>query len=61
MEIVKHDPSYGGVLDLPRFSEKEQDELLELVVIEDVWGIFTPELIRAVCVEADLPEWIQLL
>ncbi len=39
MEIVKHDPSYGGVLDLTRFSEQDQDALLTLGAIEDVWGI----------------------
>jgi len=39
MEIVKHDPSYGGVLDLTGLAEQEQDALLALVAIEDVWGI----------------------
>jgi DNA polymerase V len=39
MEIAKHDPSYGGVLDMTGLSEQEQDALLELVAIEDVWGI----------------------
>ncbi len=39
VEIVKHDPSYHGVLDLTRLSEQERDELLATVAIEDVWGI----------------------
>jgi DNA polymerase V len=39
VEIVKHDPSFHGVLDLTRLSEQEQDELLATVTIEDVWGI----------------------
>src|SRR6266852_356288 len=39
MSVVKHDLSYGGVLDLTRLSEQERDELLALVDIEDVWGI----------------------
>jgi DNA polymerase V len=39
MSLVKHDPSYGGVLDMTRLSEQERDELLALVAIEDVWGI----------------------
>jgi DNA polymerase V len=39
MSVVKHDPSYGGVLDLTGLSEQEIDELLAKVEIEDVWGI----------------------
>jgi DNA polymerase V len=39
MSVVKHDPSYGGVLDLTLLSEQERDELLAMVDIEDVWGI----------------------
>src|SRR5436189_3546723 len=38
-EIVKHDPSYEGVLDLTALTEKEVDTLLSQVAIEDVWGI----------------------
>jgi DNA polymerase V len=39
MSVVKHDPFYRGVLDLTGLSEQEQDELLAMVAIEDVWGI----------------------
>ena len=39
MEIVKHNAAYGGVIDLTCLSEQEQDELLALVAVEDVWGI----------------------
>ena len=39
VEIVKHDPSYEGVLDLTGLSEQALDELLAAVAIEDVWGI----------------------
>jgi DNA polymerase V len=39
VEIVKHDPSYQGVLDLTQLSEQNIDELLAIVAIEDVWGI----------------------
>jgi DNA polymerase V len=39
MEVVKHDPAYGGVLDLTLLAEQEQDDVLALVAIEDVWGI----------------------
>ena len=38
-EIVKHDPSYEGVLDLTALTEEEVDTLLSQVAIEDVWGI----------------------
>lgn len=38
-EIVKSDPSYGGVLDLTGVSDEELDELLAKVDIQDVWGI----------------------
>src|SRR6266480_5792390 len=38
-EIVKHDPSYKGVLDLTALTEKEVDTLLSRVAIEEVWGI----------------------
>ena len=38
-EIVKHDPSYGGVLDLAALSDEEVDTLLSQVAIQDVWGI----------------------
>ena len=39
MSVVKHDLTYGGVLDLTRLSEQQRDELLAIVAIEDVWGI----------------------
>jgi DNA polymerase V len=39
MSVVKHDPSYHGVLDLTGLSEQTIDELLATVAIEDVWGI----------------------
>jgi DNA polymerase V len=39
MSVVKHDPSYGGVLDLTGLSEQALDEVLVKVAIEDVWGI----------------------
>jgi DNA polymerase V len=39
MSVVKHDPSYHGVLDLTGLSEQNIDELLAIVAIEDVWGI----------------------
>ncbi len=39
VEIVKHDPSYDGVLDLTRLPEQEIDELLARVAIDEVWGI----------------------
>jgi DNA polymerase V len=39
VEIVKHDPSYEGVLDLTGLSEQALDELLATVAIEDVWGV----------------------
>jgi DNA polymerase V len=39
VEIVKHDPSYNGVLDLTGLAEQEIDEMLARVAIEDVWGI----------------------
>lgn len=35
-EIVKHDPSYEGVLDLTTLSDEEMDALLSRVAIEDV-------------------------
>jgi DNA polymerase V len=38
-ELVKHDPSYEGVLDLTALPEDEVDTLLSQVAIEDVWGI----------------------
>jgi DNA polymerase V len=38
-EIVKHDPSYEGVLDLTALTEAEIDTLLSRVAIEEVWGI----------------------
>ena len=38
-EIVKHDPSYEGVLDLTALPEEEVDTLLSRVAIADVWGI----------------------
>jgi len=38
-EIVKHDPSYEGVLDLTALKDEEVDTILSLVAIEDVWGI----------------------
>ena len=38
-ELVKHDPSYEGVLDLTALSDVEADTLLSQVAIEDVWGI----------------------
>jgi len=38
-EIVKHDPSYEGVLDLGALSDEEVDTLLSQVAIQDVWGI----------------------
>jgi DNA polymerase V len=38
-ELVKHDPSYEGVLDLTALSEDEVDALLSRVAIGDVWGI----------------------
>jgi len=38
-ELVKHDPSYEGVLDLSALSEEDVDTLLSRVAIEDVWGI----------------------
>src|SRR6266581_2355541 len=38
-ELVKHDPSYEGVLDLTALSEDEVDALLSRVAIENVWGI----------------------
>src|SRR5215471_9023580 len=39
VEIVKHNPSYNGVLDLTALSEQAVDELLATVAVEDVWGI----------------------
>ncbi len=39
VEIVKHDPSYKGVLDLTGLTEQELDEMLAKVAVEDVWGI----------------------
>jgi len=38
-EIVKHDPSYDGVLDLTALEDEEVDSLLSQVAIGDVWGI----------------------
>jgi DNA polymerase V len=38
-EIVKHDLSYEGVLDLTTLSDEEVDALLLRVAIADVWGI----------------------
>ena len=38
-EIVKHDPSYDGVLDLTALEDEEVDALLSQVAIGDVWGI----------------------
>jgi DNA polymerase V len=38
-EIVKHDLSYEGVLDLTALSDEEVDALLLRVAIADVWGI----------------------
>lgn len=38
-EIVKHDPSYDGVLDLTALEDEEVDALLSQVTIGDVWGI----------------------
>ena len=38
-EIVKHDPTYEGVLDLTSLPEDEIDTLLSQVAIADVWGI----------------------
>lgn len=39
MSLVKHDPSYGGVVDLTQLAEQELDEVLAMIAIEDVWGI----------------------
>lgn len=39
VEIVKHDPSYNGVLDLTGLTEQGIDEMLARVAVEDVWGI----------------------
>jgi len=38
-EIVKHDPSYEGVLDLTVLPDEQVDTFLSHVAIEDVWGI----------------------
>jgi DNA polymerase V len=38
-EIIKHDPSYEGVLDLTALKEEEVDTLLSQVATGDVWGI----------------------
>ena len=38
-EIVKHDPSYEGVLDLTVLPDEQVDTFLSQVAIEDVWGI----------------------
>src|SRR5256714_11437938 len=38
-EVVKKDPTYGGVLDLTNLSDPDIDEVLAKVDIEDVWGI----------------------
>ncbi len=38
-EIVKHDQSYEGVLDLTALKDEEVDTLLSNVAIKDVWGI----------------------
>jgi DNA polymerase V len=38
-ELVKHDPSYEGVLNLTTLSEEEIDTLLTRIAIADVWGI----------------------
>ena len=38
-EIVKHNSSYDGVLDLTALEDEEVDSLLSQVAIGDVWGI----------------------
>ncbi|MHB8595423.1 MAG: Y-family DNA polymerase [Ktedonobacteraceae bacterium] len=38
-EIVKKNPSFGGVLDISAYDNIEVDALLEKVAVEDVWGI----------------------
>ncbi|MDQ2753397.1 MAG: Y-family DNA polymerase [Bacteroidota bacterium] len=38
-EIVKKDPSFGGVLDISAYENPQVDALLERVLVEDVWGI----------------------
>jgi len=48
VEIVKHDPSYNGVLDLTGLTEQGIDEMLARVAVEDVWGI-GPKYARFLC------------
>ncbi len=38
-EIVKNNPSYGGVLDLTALTDEEVDTVLSQVAMKDVWGI----------------------
>ncbi|MBN1495083.1 Y-family DNA polymerase [Candidatus Peregrinibacteria bacterium] len=38
-ELVKKDTEYNGVLDISNLTDKQIDEYLEKISIEDVWGI----------------------